>query len=171
MVMLPDPTVRYSLPELVDAAGAVLRGMPGLAGASDQRVNPAPDVRTLRYYQSVGLLDRPENAWPRAQYYGYRHLLQVVAIKALQATGASLGQIQTALVGRSVAELEAAIRPALGASTPRPALPAQRPRLVTIELAPGLLLTIDPSQHDVDAVLSSLSPALSHLPSTPGARP
>ncbi len=159
--MLPDPTTRWTLEALADAAGSVLAAMPAL-GQTDGRVNPRPDLRTLRYYQSVGLLDRSDRDFPRAQGYGYRHLLQVVATKALQATGLPLAQVQLGLVGRTVEELEAAIRPALG----QPSAPAPtRPRWATIQLAPGLLVTIDPSLYDIDLTLRHL---LTHLP---GAKP
>lgn len=163
---LPEPTARWSLEALADAAGDVLDGMPTGEGVRpDRRVNPRPDVRTLRYYQSVGLLDRADSGFPRAQGYGYRHLLQVVATKALQASGQPLAQIQRGLTGRTTAELEAAIRPALGPTASMPPASAPPPRLVTVELVPGLLVTIDPAQHDVDSTLAHL---LNHLP--PGAR-
>lgn len=163
--MLPEPTARWSLEALADAAGDVLDAMPAGEGARpDRRVNPRPDLRTLRYYQSVGLLDRADSGFPRAQGYGYRHLLQVVATKALQASGQPLAQIQRGLTGRTTAELEAAIRPALGSAGMPPASAAPL-RLVTVELAPGLLVTIDPARHDVDSTLAHL---LNHLP--PGAR-
>lgn len=168
--MFPDRNQRWSLEALAEAAGALLSALPA---SGDQRVNPVPDVRTLRYYQSVGLLDRPDNAFPRAEYYGYRHLLQVVATKALQATGLPLAQIQRGLTGRTVAELEAAIRPGFGqdaaaASVPAaiPPLPPSAPRMVTVELAPGLLVTIDPARHDVESTLAALSHSLH-----PGVRP
>lgn len=159
---LPEPTARWSLEALADAAGDVLDAMPtGQGVRPDRRVNPRPDLRTLRYYQSVGLLDRADAGFPRAEGYGYRHLLQVVATKALQASGQPLAQIQRGLTGRTTAELEAAIRPALS----MPPASAAPPRLVTVELVPGLLVTIDPARHDVDSTLAHL---LNHLP--PGAR-
>ncbi len=166
-ICLPSPNTRWSLELLADAAGDVLDAMPVPAGARpDGRVNPRPDLRTLRYYQSVGLLDRADPGVPRSEGYGYRHLLQVVATKALQALGQPLAQIQRGLAGRTTAELEAAIRPALG-NAATGSVPTTGPvRFVTVEIAPGLLVTIDPSRHDVDSTLRHL---LNHLP--PGARP
>lgn len=164
--MTPNPHQRWSLEALADAAGDVLSELPSSSARVDGRVNPRPDVRTLRYYQSVGLLDRADAGYPRAEGYGYRHLLQVVATKALQAAGQPLAAIQRGLTGRTTAELEAAVRPALGAAV-GPVEPAPGPpRLVTVELAPGLFVTIDPSRHDVDSTLRHL---LNHLP--PGAKP
>src|SRR5438270_13086658 len=77
----------------------------GLLGAApDARVSAAPDARTVRYYTTLGLLDRPriENRQAR---YGERHLLQLLAIKALQAFDLPLAEIQRRLYARSDAEL------------------------------------------------------------------
>ncbi|MGH9280209.1 MAG: MerR family transcriptional regulator [Acidimicrobiales bacterium] len=70
------------------------------------RVSAVPDRRMLRYYTTLGLLDRPVEVRGRTAYYGRRHLLQVVAIKRLQAEGASLAEVQRRLLGVSTAELE-----------------------------------------------------------------
>src|SRR5213082_2396347 len=78
----------------------------GLLGAApDARVSAAPDARTVRYYTTLGLLDRPriENRQAR---YGKRHVLQLISIKALQATDMPLAEIQERLYARSDAELE-----------------------------------------------------------------
>ncbi len=52
----------------------------GRVGPEDQRVRAVPDARTVRYYQSIGLVDRPEREG-REAVYRWRHLLQVVAVK------------------------------------------------------------------------------------------
>src|SRR3954462_13324233 len=78
----------------------------GLLGAApDARVAAAPDARTVRYYTTLGLLDRPriENRQAR---YDKRHLLQLLAVKGLQAFQLPLAEIQQRLYGRSDAELE-----------------------------------------------------------------
>src|SRR5256885_15805950 len=78
----------------------------GLLGASpDARVSAAPDSRTVRYYTTLGLLDRPsiENRQAR---YGQRHLLQLLAIKVLQSLDLPLARIQEMMYGRSDAELQ-----------------------------------------------------------------
>ena len=59
------------------------------AGQASGRVRDVPDGRTIRYYTTLGLVDRPV-AVPgkgRTAFYGRRHLLQLVAIKRLQAQG------------------------------------------------------------------------------------
>jgi len=42
--------------------------------------------RTLRYYISHGLVDRPSGKEGSSALYGYRHLLQLLALKRLQAS-------------------------------------------------------------------------------------
>src|ERR1041385_8400091 len=53
-----------------------------------------PDERTIRYYGTIGLLDRPAAMRGRTALYGKKHVAQVVAIKRLQAMGRSLSAIQ-----------------------------------------------------------------------------
>jgi DNA-binding transcriptional MerR regulator len=71
------------------------------------QVRAVPDVRTIRYYTTLGLIDRPAAMQGRTALYGWRHLLQLVAIKRLQASGLALVEIQSRLLGRSDAELAA----------------------------------------------------------------
>ena len=75
------------------------------AGATDARVRDVPDARTVRYYQSIGLLDRPVRYDGRKAIYAYRHLLQMVCVKLLQAQGLSLAQVQQALAVASTTQL------------------------------------------------------------------
>jgi DNA-binding transcriptional MerR regulator len=63
------------------------------------RVRAVPDRRTIRWYTTIGLLDRPAEMRGRTALYGRRHLLQIVAIKRLQATGIPLAEIQARLAG------------------------------------------------------------------------
>jgi DNA-binding transcriptional MerR regulator len=70
----------------------------------DGRVSAAPDARTVRYYATLGLIDRPEFEG-RVARYGKKQLLQLVAIKALQTDGLGLSNIQSRLYGRSEREL------------------------------------------------------------------
>src|SRR5262245_39472227 len=63
-------------------------------GPPNSRVRELPDQRTIRYYTTQGLLDRPAEMRGRTALYGRRHLLQLVAIKRLQARGLSLSAIQ-----------------------------------------------------------------------------
>ena len=80
-------------------------GGPGYEGVPSGRVRDVPDLRTIRYYTTLGLLDRPAAMRGRTALYGPRHLLQLVAIKRLQARGLSLAAVQERVVGLSDAAL------------------------------------------------------------------
>src|ERR1700759_3849444 len=100
--MLADD-VRWTLDELCEeAARSLVEDAPG---SLDGRVRFVPDLRTIRYYTTLGLLDRPAAMRGRTALYGARHLLQLVAIKRLQARGLSLAAVQERVVGLSDASL------------------------------------------------------------------
>src|SRR5687768_1130883 len=69
---------------LVDAAGI----RPTNASA-----RAAPSARSVRFYVSSGLLDRPEGTGTAATY-NYRHLLQLLAIKSRQREGQRLETVK-----------------------------------------------------------------------------
>ncbi len=69
------------------------------AGQPSARVREIPDKRTIRYYTTLGLLDRPAEMRGRTAYYGRRHVLQLVALKRLQSQGLSLVEVQSVLLG------------------------------------------------------------------------
>jgi DNA-binding transcriptional MerR regulator len=94
------------------------------------RVRAFPDQRTIRYYTTLGLLDRPAAMQGRTALYGRRHLLQLVAIKRLQARGLSLADLQQQLLGLPDASLaEIARLPAgLEHESPAPAPPSASSR-------------------------------------------
>ncbi len=83
-----------------DALGA------GFEGVANGRVRDVPDLRAIRYYTTIGLIDRPAEMRGRTAYYGRRHLCQLVAIKRLQSQGLSLAQIQQRLLNLGNRELE-----------------------------------------------------------------
>jgi DNA-binding transcriptional MerR regulator len=64
------------------------------SGADDGRIRDVPDRRAIRWYTTIGLVDRPLGMRGRTALYGPRHLQQLVAIKRRQAAGRSLSQIQ-----------------------------------------------------------------------------
>ncbi len=82
---------QWTLAELVEEAAARIAALPA---PKNGQVRPVPDDRTIRYYATLGLLDRPLAMRGRTALYGRRHLAQVVAIKRLQSTGRSLAEIQ-----------------------------------------------------------------------------
>src|SRR5438046_8479073 len=93
-------------------------------GQPSGRVRDVPDRRTIRYYTTLGLLNRPAEMRGRTALYGRRHLLQLVAIKRLQTRGLSLAAIQQKLLGlndaalRSLARLPADVETTMPAPSP-----------------------------------------------------
>src|SRR5262245_57194749 len=100
----------------------------GYEGQNNGRVRDVPDRRTIRYYTTLGLIDRPAEMRGRTALYGRRHLLQLVAIKRLQARGLSLAELQTRLLGRSSGELEKLARLPDSPAADRPAPPDESRR-------------------------------------------
>ncbi len=92
-----------TLPELVEALPGVLAS--GYDGARNGRVRDLPDARTVRWYQTLGMVDRPTAFRGRTALYNRHHLLQLAAIKKLQSSGFPLADIQRGLAGRNDAEL------------------------------------------------------------------
>jgi hypothetical protein len=88
--------LRLTLPELAARVAAALDAL-GLAAPGDARVRAAPDERTIRYYTTLGLLDRPLALRGRTALYGPKHVAQLVAVKRLQAEGHSLAAVQRQL--------------------------------------------------------------------------
>ena len=82
-----------------------------------------PSARAVRFYVANGLLDRPEGAGTAATY-GYRHLLQLLAIKIRQREGQTLDAIKAEMRETTGDALE---------------------RRVAASLAPALMLQADPS--------------------------
>jgi hypothetical protein len=114
-----------TIDDLSTAVAAALAD--GYAGAPNARVREVPDRRTIRYYTTLGLIDRPAEMQGRTAFYGRRHLLQLVAIKKLQARGRSLAEVQQALTGLTdtalarVAEIDLAGEQRLDRPERRPA--------------------------------------------------
>jgi DNA-binding transcriptional MerR regulator len=93
---------RWTIQELAEAVNAWCRDRT-LQPANGQAASEL-SARTLHYYRSAGLLDAPESGAGRA--YGRRHLLQLKAIRILQAHGLPLSRIQQLLFARSEEELQ-----------------------------------------------------------------
>jgi DNA-binding transcriptional MerR regulator len=97
-----------TLDELSNEVERELRERHLIADQPDHRVSAKPDARTIRYYTTLGLLDRA-TIRGRQAYYGRRHVLQLCAIKALQLTSLPLSEIQTHLYGMSDTELDTVV--------------------------------------------------------------
>ncbi len=65
-----------------------------------------PDERTIRYYINEGLVDRPSPSKDNPSRFTYRHLLQILAIKHLQAQYLPLNKIKDMLKGLDIEQLE-----------------------------------------------------------------
>ena len=141
-----------------------------------QRITWKPNPRQIRYYTTLGLLDRPFGGRGYGNTYGPKHLLQLLSIKQLQHQGLKLAEIQPMLAGMSekkMAELlrfdlewleEMTIPPSKEPTRrdgafweqlppPKPAPKASQPTtirdpktFVHLELQPGITLVVDPSQ-------------------------
>lgn len=72
------------LDELLDAANSLMEAVAPVQPSD--RVTETLSERTLRYYISQGLVDRPSGKEGSSALYGYRHLLQLLALKRLQAS-------------------------------------------------------------------------------------
>lgn len=81
----------WTLNDLVAEAKMRLEALPA---PKNGQVRAVPDDRTVRYYATLGLLDRPAAMRGRTAVYGPRHLAQIVAIKRMQSAGHSLADIQ-----------------------------------------------------------------------------
>jgi DNA-binding transcriptional MerR regulator len=93
---------RWTIQELAETVNAWCRDR-ALQPANGQTASEL-SARTLHYYRSVGLLDAPISG--AGSGYERRHLLQLKAIRILQAQGLPLSRIQQLLFGRSDKELE-----------------------------------------------------------------
>ena len=151
--------VSWTLIELVAEAAAAITSLPA---PTNGQVRAVPDDRTIRYYGTIGLLDRPSAMRGRTALYGRKHLAQIVAIKRLQSAGRSLAEIQAlwpTLDDRSLsrmAGIDIGDRSGLGPRKefwkqaparaaeqvrPRP-VPEARPAELRLELAPNCMLTV-----------------------------
>jgi DNA-binding transcriptional MerR regulator len=90
----------WTLEDLTERMREVLAktGLAEDASKANGQIAEVPNARTVRYYTTIGVLDRPEQRG-RTALYGRRHLEQLVAIKRLQAEGQTLADIQRAVVG------------------------------------------------------------------------
>ncbi|MFC5816338.1 helix-turn-helix domain-containing protein [Nonomuraea harbinensis] len=97
----------WTIGELAERAADALRAH---ARPLNGRVREVPGERLIRWYTTIGLVDPPLTRRGRIARYGRRHLLQLVAVKRLQAEGMSIADIQIALAGAADTTLEATAR-------------------------------------------------------------
>lgn len=106
------PDAGWSLEELVDTANALLpeflpaaEDRPGSAGKVREEVN----VRLVRHYASLGLLDDNTREGREARY-GFRHLLQLLLVRRLLTEGYPAAVIARLIHGKNDAELRALLQ-------------------------------------------------------------
>lgn len=142
-------------------------------GPPNSRVREVPDRRTIRYYTTLGLIDRPAEMRGRTALYGQRHLLQLVAIKRLQGRGLSLAEIQQHLVGQTDAALRRLARLPDLEGLSAPSTPAEVPDNAGTERstpfwtaspapAPGPAQGDEQADATPDAIRSTLPPPSDH---------
>jgi DNA-binding transcriptional MerR regulator len=160
----------WTLDELVARVAEAL-AVDGVRSSSG-RVRDVPDARALRWYATIGLLDRPIEYRGRCALYGPRHLLQAVAVKRRQAEGMTLAQIQTELAGAADPMLHQVARVPAELLADRPVSPPpnvpQAPdvpevsSLHLVRLAPGatLALAAAPTTVDVADLRAAAAPLI-----------
>ena len=109
----------WALGDLASLSGSILEasGIVPLSAAAQAR----PTARTIRFYVTRGLVDRPEGKGTAA-VYSYRHLLQVLAIKLRQMEGVTLEAIVAEGQTRTGDAVERRVAATLGPSLVAPEL-------------------------------------------------
>lgn len=160
-------------------------------GPASGRIRAVPDSRTIRYYTTLGLIDRPAAMRGRTALYGPRHLQQIVAIKRLQAEGLTLQQVQQRLAGVAETDLAdiARVEEIVEAEGPPPPAAPARARAFwkqaaaeadeseqelpsaalrqALDLAPGVTVVFGgdrtPSDRDAAALLRAATPLIEEM--------
>lgn len=110
--MKPRGPELWTLDQLAEQVDAALRI--DYQGSPNGQVSVIPSRRTIRYYTTLGILDRPAAMRGRTAFYDRRHLHQLVAIKRLQERGLSLVAVQERLAGLPDQKLRALAQPTTG---------------------------------------------------------
>lgn len=91
--------------------------LPAIAPSQTRyRVTEIPTERTIRFYTAKGLVDKPIGSAGGRAGYGYRHLLQVLAVKYLQSQYLPLVKVRALMDGVDNRDLEMMI-PAIAPAT------------------------------------------------------
>lgn len=78
----------------------------GAARQGRGTVTELPDERTVRYYLAEGLIPAAEEKQGTASVFGFRHLLQLLVVKKLQAEGLPIRAIRELVAGKTERQLE-----------------------------------------------------------------
>lgn len=91
--------------ELAQEAARILAAS-GVAQQARGTVSELPDERTVRYYLSEGLIPPAEEKQGTASVFGFRHLLQLLVVKKLQAEHLPIRAIRELVTGKTERQLE-----------------------------------------------------------------
>jgi DNA-binding transcriptional MerR regulator len=164
--------ILWTIEELGERVAGALEAA-GYEGVASGRVRDVPDPRTIRYYTTLGLLDRPAGFRGRTALYGPRHLLQLVAIKRFQALGLTLAEVQQRVAGATDGALAraAGITPSVPRETAPESPPREHPeppqRRAPETLAPGRREAPRADGRRATAFWRELPPAPEVLPASP----
>jgi DNA-binding transcriptional MerR regulator len=102
--------------DLVHLASEII---PKVAVRPDRhKVTAIPDARTVRYYIQQGIVDRPHGLAGPSALYGYKHMLQLVAVKILQSQYLPIRRIKEMLQGLDASALEERVQAWTAAGAP-----------------------------------------------------
>lgn len=139
---------RFSLEELAAETNRLLARMPLVL--EDGRTAERVDGRTIRYYQSIGIVTKPQYEGRQA-VYRFEHLLRILVAKRLQSQGYSLAQIQSALprqtneqLLQALATLEVIVDPVIVPQRSQLMGQVNAQRLECFSIGKGVTLIVDP---------------------------
>lgn len=131
-------------------------------GQASGRVSDVPNARIVRYYTTLGLVDRPIAYDGRVALYTTRHLLQIVAIKRLQQVGTSLSDIQKGFLTLDEKALEDLAAAPAEATSVAPAMPRNRPAPRDQVVEDKKFWNAAPAEAVIDTVVTSRSAKSKH---------
>lgn len=99
-------------------------------------VTSVPDERTIRYYLAEGLIQSSEERQGTASVFGYLQVLQLVAVKKLQAEHLAIRKIRELVYGKNEQELEALL--GVGAQSGKRTSDSDAKRYLESLLAPSM---------------------------------
>ena len=144
------------LPEFTDTGGRILSQL----DLEQERgtVTNVPDERTIRYYLSEGLIQSGGEKQGTASVFSYLNLLQLIAIKKLQAEHLPIRKIRELVTDKSETELETL----LGFGATRKGGESEAKRYLESLLAPSM-----PDSAPRSRPMSSLKASASLVPEEP----
>lgn len=102
-------------------------------------VTNVPDERTIRYYLAEGLIQSPEEKQGTASVFGYMNLLQLVAVKKLQAEHLPIRKIRELVAAKGEQELETLL--GIGGPSGKKSSESEAKRYLESLLAPSMSQT------------------------------